>query len=246
MKFCDCNCYFGYVGLPAFRYAKNSDELVNELDFCGIGKALVYHSSMRFDSPVVGNKLILEEVRNKPNLIPSWSILPFQTQELATSADEFLEEMKKNHIKVLRAFPDEHRYFLDELTFGHLFELMEDKSIPLFIKSNWETADKLLKSFKKLNVVVTSHGPHGQDRYFRPLLEKYENLYIDTSSYILDRGLESLVENFGYKRILFGSGYPENYFGSSLLRVAQAEIDEEAKKAIACGNLENLLRGAKL
>ena len=93
MKFLDYNCYFGYVGLPAFRYAKNSDGLVNELNFCGIDKALVYHSSMRFDSPVVGNKLILEEVRNKPNLIPSWSILPFQTHELARSADEFLEEM---------------------------------------------------------------------------------------------------------------------------------------------------------
>jgi len=179
-------------------------------------------------------------------LIPSWCILPFQTQELARSADEFLQEMKKNNVKVLRAFPDEGRYFLDELTFGHLFELMEDKSIPLFIKSNWETVGKLLKSFKKLPVVVTSHGPQGQDRQFRPLLEHYENLCIDTSLYCLDRGIETLVKNFGSKRILFGSGYPENYLGSSLLQVAQAEIDEEARKAIAYDNLQNLICGVKL
>jgi len=246
MKFFDCNCYFGHVGLPAFRYASNSDELVNELDFCGTDKALVYHSSMRFDSPIVGNKVILEEVKNKPNLIPTWAVLPFQTNELARTGDEFLEEMKRNNIKALRAFPDEHRYFLNELTFGELFELMEDKSIPLLIRSNWEAASNLLKSFKKLIIVVTSHGPHPQDRYFRPLLEKYENLYIDTSSYLLDRGIESLVEIFGYKRILFGSGYPENYIGSSLLRVAQAEIDEDAKKAIAYDNLDSLIRGVKL
>jgi hypothetical protein len=41
--------------------------------------------------------------------------------------------------------------------------------------------------------------------------------------------------------MLFGSAFPDNSSGASLLRLALADIPEQARALIAAGNLEKLL-----
>ena len=89
--------------------------------------------------------------------------------------------------------------------------------------------------------MICDHGCWGQDRLFRPLLERYPNVHIDTSQYLLDGGIESLVADYGAGRLLFGSSFPESYLGGMMLTLRHARISEEAKAAIAAGNLERIL-----
>ena len=81
MRVFDCNCSFGHCARPPLRYAADALELIQEMDFCGIDEALVYHANMRFASPTVWNPILVEEVKNKPRLEPTWAILPSQTGE---------------------------------------------------------------------------------------------------------------------------------------------------------------------
>jgi len=78
------------------------------------------------------------------------------------------------------------------------------------------------------------------------LVEKYPNVYVDTAQYLLDGGIEAFVRDYGPSRMLFGSGFPDAYFGGMMLALRHAEISEEAKEAISGGNLERILQEAQL
>jgi len=245
MKFLDCNCSYGRHARPSFRYAATAQELLDEMDFCGIDGALVHHANMRFAWPMSWNQVLSEEVKNQSRLQATWAILPPQTGELP-AIEEFLRAMNACHIRALWAFPQEHHYCLDSLTFGPLFEAMKRLRIPLLAKDNLLSIKTLLKEQPGLIVVAMNQGPHSQERCLRPMIDAYPDLYLDTSCLIVDGLIEEFCRRYGPDRLLFGSGFPNNCSGAALLRVAQADVDSQARQAIAAGNLERLLREVRL
>ena len=240
IDFFDCNCSFGKWLGPVFKVSNTAKELVEEMDFCGIKRALVHHTEMRFHAPFDGNKTLFKEISDFPNLIPTRAILPYQTGEQPEDS-KLLKEMKSQGIKALIAFPSEHQFLLDKETFGELLTVLSERRIPLFIRDNLIQIRNVLRSFPKLTIIAISQGPHNLDRYFRPLIENYPNFYIDISSYVSENGIESFCEKYGPGRMIFGTGYPANYMGSAMLRLSQADIPVEYKKAIASENLEKIL-----
>ena len=245
MKFFDCNCSFGANPIPAFRYARSAQDLVQEMDFCGIDRALVYHANMRFGDPIAYNRKLVEEIKDIPRLSPTWAILPSQTGE-ALQVDDLLKHMSASGVKALRAFPQEHRYRLDARTFGDLLEALAQRRIPLFVKQNLLLLGDLLADSPDLIVVAVNQGPHSFERYLRPLMEAYPNLHIDTSYYIIAGAMEEFCSRYGPDRLLFGTAFPDNCSGGALLQLLHADIDEPSKRAIAGENLERLLGEAVL
>jgi predicted TIM-barrel fold metal-dependent hydrolase len=204
---------------------------------------------MRDQSPVVGNQVLVETIAVQPRLTGTWAILPPQTGELP-SAPEFLEAMSAHGIRALWAFPDDHRYLLNRTTFGSFLDQVSERRIPLFVprhaggprhSDTWRLVYRLLEEYPSLRLVLAAHGPWGEDRYFRPLLERYDGFYLDVSRYELDCGLRDLVSRCGAERLLYGSHFPVHAMGGPRLMVARAEISEEARTAIAGENLERLL-----
>jgi predicted TIM-barrel fold metal-dependent hydrolase len=245
-EFFDCNCCFGVLPVRIFRFARNVEELREEMEFCHIGRALVYHATMHsFGSPIEGNDLLLQEIAGRSELFPTRAILPPQTGEQPEPA-ELLAEMKRRGIRALWAFPGDHHYLLNRETFGSLFDLLSERRVPVFVLADLVQIGELLRSCPDLTVVAASPGPVPLDRYFRPLIERYRNFHIETSCYMVARGIESFCEKYGPGRMLFGTGYPANTMGAAMLHLARADIDEAGKKAIAAGNLERLLKEVEL
>jgi predicted TIM-barrel fold metal-dependent hydrolase len=241
MKLFDCNCSFGIPGIPVFNIASNSNQLLKVMDFCGINKALVYHASMRFDSPIIGNKRILNEIKGKTDrLIPTWAILPSQTGEQPEPI-EFIKIMKKNEIKALWAFPNEHHYTLDKNTFGDLFNFLIKYKIPILVKDNAVNIGNLLSSSPDLTVIATNQGPHNFDRYLRPMIEKFPNFYIEISYYIGAYAIEDFCKKYGTDRLLFGTAFPDNCKGGAVLQLINADISDSQKESIGYMNLNKLL-----
>ena len=85
-----------------------------------------------------------------------------------------------------------------------------------------------------------------EDRFFRPLIERYPNVAVDTSQYLLDGGIEAFVADYGSRRMLYGSGFPESYFGGMMMAIKNAQIPSAAKEAIAHGNLERIIEETRL
>jgi len=171
IEFFDCDAGFGRAMVPPMRYAATADELLEEMDFCGIGEALVYHAAMRDDAPAVGNELMLAGISGHSRLYGTWALAPPQTGEFA-APDRFAAQMKEHNIKALRAYPEQHRYLLNGVTFGPIFEVMICANVPLVLAADWPLITELLGEFPRLTVTALQQTNHGQDRYFRPLLDK--------------------------------------------------------------------------
>jgi predicted TIM-barrel fold metal-dependent hydrolase len=245
MDLFDCYCSFGELRLKPPRYSKTVEDLLKTMDFCGIKDALVFHSVMKHGSPVIGNRIVYEETCDYKRLFPVWALLPSQTEE-QEDPDRFIQSLKARDIRALVAFPDEHGYMLDGVVFGGIFEEMVYRSIPLLLKPKWPLVYTILEQFPKLTVVAIGQGPHGADRYFRPLIERYNNFYIDTSTYLQDGGIEEFCSKYGAERMLFGTGYPGNCIGGPILRILTANIPDEQKELICSKNIRRILENVTL
>jgi hypothetical protein len=62
MQLFDCNASFGTSMIKPVRLAETAQELLKEMDYFGISKALVRHARQRDSSPVVGNEILLREI----------------------------------------------------------------------------------------------------------------------------------------------------------------------------------------
>src|SRR5262245_13348507 len=225
LKFFDCNCAFGPYRTRVFRFARTAEELIREMDFSNIEQALVYHTAMRFDHPAVGNELVVQETRPHHRLWPTWALLPSQTGE-QPPLETLLREMRLQGVRALRLFPDEHRYFLDEITWGDQMAVLLERRIPLFIRASLDKIAGLLESFPELVVVTGSQGANPLDRYAWPLVERFPNLMFETSGYLVDGGIEEFCKRYSAGRLIFGSGFPDNAAGAAMLTLARAEISD--------------------
>ncbi len=253
MEFFDCNASYGALEVPPPSFAENPHKLLEEMDFCGVQEALVHHAAQRDDSPLVGNSLLSEEIQGLDRLHGTWAILPPRTGEQG-GVGAFLEGMKQNRVQALWAYPAEHRFLMTRTALGPLYDVMVEKRIPLFFSvtescggvSGWLLVEQVLAATPELTLVVTDHGSWGDDRFFRPLLEAYGNLHIDTSRYELDGGLAALCHKYGPERLLFGTGYPQMNMGGPVLTLTSADISDRDRGAIAGGNLRRMLGSVRL
>ena len=226
VSFFDCNASFGMSmsnQFGVYRPCLDVEGLLAEMDWAGIDQALVYHTLMRDQSPVVGHAALAESIVGQPRLVGTWAILPPQTDELPSTPDFFVA-MSEANVRALWAFPREHRYLLDRMAFGSLLDEVSERRIPLFIPRDaagtmphdtWALVYRLLSQYPQLTLVLAAHGPWGEDRFFRPLLERFPHFYLDISRYELDAGLRDLVANYGADHLLFGSNFPANPMGGA-------------------------------
>lgn len=246
IAYVDCNVM---VGLPpsGVRLAcPDADALLCEMDWAGVDSALVYHAVMAHGSPLQGNQFVLDVAAASPRLHATWALLPPATGELP-AGNAFFEALGRNGVHALWAFPSEHRYALNRLTMGSLLDEVAERRIPVLMSCSegWAPVAQILADYPNLVMIAVGHGPWGEDRYFRPLLDRYAHLYLDISRYELLGGLADLVRRYGPNRLLYGSGYPRWSMGGPRLLLAQAEIDEAARALIAGGNLMRLLKEAE-
>jgi hypothetical protein len=227
----------------------SAGEFVAAMDHNGVERALVWHVAQHDASPQAGNALLAEGIRDQRRLTGCWTILPNQAREFPP-LPEFFRQMKDARVRALRVFPRSHRYLANGVSMGDWLEAMVARRIPLLLSLRrgveWRDIYELLAEFPELVCLICDHGCWGEDRMFRPLLERYPNVYVDTAQYLLDGGLESLVADYGAERLLYGSGFPESYMGGMMMALKHAGLSDEDKAAIAGGNLERILEEARL
>lgn len=251
MEFFDCNCCIGLPKVAPLRPLATAADLLATMDRAGVARALVWHVAQRDVFAVKGNELLAEAIApHADRLVGCWTILPGACGELP-APPEFCEQMARAGVKALRAQPGDHRYLLNAVACGDILEEMVARRIPLLLSLgaagvDWPGVYALLAEFPELTCVLCELGLWGADRLFRPLLQRYPNVHIETSEYIPEGGIEDLIAFCGPKRILFGSGLPQRDPGGQLLAIRHADIAEADKALIAGGNVERILSQVKL
>lgn len=261
MKWIDCSAAIGlnsinceiinhenYYVYEKVKQAEHAKDLLEEMDFCGIDEAFIYHQAMVETDPGYGNDLISKEAEVAPErLHATWTLLPPITEN-EYLPENLIPRMKENNVKALRAYPVKNRYFLDRISVGELLDVIEEKKIPLYLspQDGWEPIFNVLKEFPKLTVIITNYGLWGSDRFFFPLMRAYKNVYIDTSDYQVINGFNRFYEQFGDERLLFGSNFPMDYWGGPITALLSSDLKQESVEKIASGNILRLMSEVKL
>lgn len=249
LEFFDCNCSFGMRAIMNPGSFYRVEDLVNRMARYGIKRALVYHSMAREYSPSIGNKMLMDEIKNYPFLVPVWTVMPHHTQEFPQPY-ELIEQMKANGVKVVTMFPSmmDQAYSLAEWNCGELFKVLEEHRVPLllsFDQITWNELHDLLRNHPKLNVILTNVN-YRIDRNIYALLGMFDNLFIETHGYKVHRGIEEICNKFGAHRLIYGSGMPVFSGSAAVAMINYAQIGQKEKEMIAYGNLEALLREVRL
>ena len=249
MEFFDCNAYFGLPAVRPMAPVDTVDALMAEMDRAGVVRALVWHIAQHDVAPQTGNAMLAEAIAPHERLWGCWTVLPNQANEFPAPSVLF-SQMRAARVAAIRVFPDSHKYLLNEVSMGNLLAPMARRRVPLLLSVargiTWRGVYDVLAEFPDLTCVICDHGCWGEDRYFRPLLERYPNVSVDSAQYLLDGGIEAFVADYGAGRMLYGSGFPDSYMGGMMMAIKHAQIPLAAKVAIGHGNLERLIEEADL
>ena len=245
LNFFDCNCSVGRISYPSLYDIPDVKGLLKEMETAGIEEALVYHTVARDGYPPLGNSMLMEEIRNVQELHPVWVVLPHHTSEMP-HPDRLLPEMKKNGVKAVRVYPkaNYHSFSISEWCSGDLLGALEEEGIPLILDMDtvtWEDVNTILENHKQLPLIAATCA-YRSNRYIYPLLEKYNNLFIELSRFMGAGAIEDIVKRFGSHHLLFGTNMPQYSGTAAVSLLTYSDIDQKDKKAIAGGNVSNLLK----
>jgi len=228
----------------------STEDLLADMERCGIHGALVSHALAREYDPVYGNRLLLDELRKSERLFGCWVLMPHHTGEMP-EADVLVDEMEAHGIRAAKMFPSSHLYDFSEEVCGGIFTALERRRIPLLIESGQALGgrneasladiDRLCRAHPQLPVLLQG-AKWDSARFVLPLLERHSNLYLEFSSYQSNRGIEFLRDRIGVERLLFGTQWPEKSPGAARAFIDYAQITPEERRAIAGGNLARLLK----
>jgi len=248
MQFFDVNAFIGRPMIRQHGAVGTVDGYFQAVEGTAINRALFWHIVQRDAAPDAGNPMLSTAIAGDERALGCWCILPPQTDRDVMTPDLF-ERMAAEKIVALRAFPDMHRYLLNRTTFGAFLDEVSARRIPLLLSPrfgcDWPVVHNLLEAFPKLTCVVCDVGVWGQDRNSWPLLERFPNVYLESSMVSMEAGgLEAAARAYGAERLLFGTGFPYHSAPAAVLDLLHAEISDADKEKIAWGNAAALLGGS--
>jgi hypothetical protein len=250
LKFFDCNLAIGRWKHPRIGGYETASEALAILDYLQVERAIVYHAQAHETHAPLGNAMLMSELGASKRLLPSWILFPHHTGEMP-EPEELIDQMFSQGVRVARLLPGVkggHRFSLEPWCAGPLLKELERRRIPTLIDfmffrrddPDWKLLYDLCQLYPSLPIVITGWSGLASRSYYA-LCKACPNLYLDTSSYSLYRGLEAFCEKVGARQLIYGSGMPRVAPGVPLTTITHAGISPEEKALIASGNLERLL-----
>ena len=248
MKLIACDPIMGLPRVPAENYCPDRADLLTEMKRLGIESAIVRHQSAHECGPVAGNRVILEELQDCDQLMPAWFVTPDGFEPDFDPA-KTVEEMIQVGVRVCWTDPEAETFSLLPWCSGLLYEILQQRRVPLLLdysKVKPDDLDVIMNDFPGLCLILLKVPRLGRNRMVYPLLQRHPSLWLCLShTYSLHCGIEDLCKKFGTERWVFGMGYPEAEGGSAITGLSYADISDDAREAIAHGNIERLLAEVK-
>ena len=253
LSFLDVNCCLGPYYNPPPGHDWSAQGLLARMDELGIAEACVTPLMGRDYDPWQSNLWLSDSVPSSPRLHRAWTAANHHSGEFP-SPEELIEAMRRQDVRLLRLYLYAEAFVsrLDVPIFGELFDALDQYRVPLLLDCSGaltlqaEDLAPVLQGWPDMPLILSVAKIVQHDRWFYYLWERYPNFYVELSGYQCLRGTEAVVQRFGPERLLFGSRYPYFTPMQSMLQVIYADMDEDAKRAIAGGTARRLLSEVQL
>lgn len=251
----DSYAMVGKKGAKDVEARYETEDLLEEMEWCGIHGALVAHSVAKEYDPTYGNRLLLKELKKSPRLYGVWTVMPHYTGEMSAPKD-VVSEMLDHGIRVAKMHPRVHRYPFTVDFCGALLRELERNEILLMVEGGhlynfdiFEPSNQVLLSDLDLilsvfpNLKVLLQGSRWEStRYTNPLMTKHPNLHLELSAHQGNHAIELFTKWYGADRILFGTGALDKSPGAAKSFVDYCTLDDTEKQLIAAGNISRLAK----
>ena len=225
------------------------DDLLDEMDHCGIHAALVTHETARRYDPAFGNAELMEAISGSERLYPCWVLIPHENGEMGDGST-IVKEMQEAGVRAAKFCPAHHKFHLARDGAG-MARALADAGIPLFldgvgvIDAILPEVEELCANFPRLPVVLLG-ASWGDQRKVLGVMRRCANLHLEFSSLQASYAIETLVEESGAERLLFGTDALVKSPGAAKSFIDYAELSGAQRTMIAGGNLARLLGVEKL
>ncbi len=246
-EFFDINLTLGRPNIPKYRWTENFGEMKADLARFRITGGLVRHTLSEYGHPPTGNSRIAEELAGDDDFRPVWAALPHHTGEFP-GPRQMTELVRESSVAAVVVYPKGHGFSLRETVSGGMLDALEEAAVPLLIPQpqvSLEVVEQVARAHPELPIALVG-VPYQLSRDLYALLEARGNVFVETSYYMVHKGIEEFCRLFGAERLLFGSNYPTYHPGSAVAGVNYADISDEDKKLIAGENAGRLLKGVRI
>ncbi len=222
------------------------EELLGHMERLSISRALVRTDFEEMDRNVpLSNQILYETCARHGPLMACPTLLPAGCGDVP-SEQEQVDELIKNGGGVATIRPKRDSWSVAEWCCGELLGMLEDRRVPVLCRlENFglETMADLAGRYPELPMVLFQVGYRFQ-RTLVPLMKTFSNVHLAVGSpFSVHRGIESMTDQVGAERLLFGTGFPNSDMMPPITMLMYAEISDADKQLIGSGNLDRLIGG---
>lgn len=237
----DANGSFGKKSSGSPEFPTMADRLAFMNRF-GIARSLVWNVESVQNHAGSSNRMMLDQIRNTPGakgrIIPALSVsglMPYEEGAL----EGLVGQMKEGGTRALR-----FANVFGRLTLRQLEPVMKviRKRKPFIVmrfdQAGVEDLAAFAEQYPDIPLILTE-VMWGPCITVFDLMRRRKNILVDLSWMHTFDAVELIVDRFGADRVVFGTGY-KAHNGAAIAALARANITENQRRLIACGNLERL------
>ncbi len=254
INFFDANFWIKEIDLNE----KSKDNDISPMPTYGSEAAIVTnYLSLVYHWEYGNNKLINNTLlNNDKNIFFSFIIIP-DCYPL-NNFEKYVIDCFKKKVRLFRLFPKSHCFYIYDNYMKRIFEILDDHRFPVMldlkqldITDNKYFAindiENILNNYKKLPFILECSLKQLMfDNYFIPLLDKYQNLYLEISGLLGVNQIENYVKRFSSKRLIYGTNSPFLNEVFSRGRILLSDLDDLSKHDISYNNIDRLIKGIKI
>lgn len=210
----------------------------------GIKGGLVTAYCSMHNDPYAGNEELLALLRDEDEFRGCIVVTPDMFWN-AGKGEAYLQKMREGGVRAARIFPGMYRHSTREYCIGDMLEALEAAGLPLLVwhvDTGFDDIDRICSNHPGLSVILDSMDRkllyHARD--YCSLLKKHKNFYIETHNLVLFNEYETIYSLVGAGQMLLGTYFPHACPDFSIYPIYEANIPEDAKRAIFGGNARRL------
>jgi hypothetical protein len=170
----------------------------------------------------------------------------------------YLKKVYKDNVRLFRIFPRSQLFYLNDYYMKRIYRVLSEKKFPVMLDLKQlditgnkyfdiDVLEKVLKENPDMPFILeTTLKQCMFSRYYFPLLDQFDNLFLEVSSLLLYDQIEHYIEKFGSKRLIFGTNYPNLPIEINTGRILLSDMNEADKNNITYKNLDNIVGGIEI
>lgn len=220
---------------------RDREGLLSEMDRHGVQRALIYHAHGENVSPIIGNEYLEAWLSDDGRTHPQWMVIP---------TSDSLAQVQSLHadgrVSSVRLFDTGQRDLpFRPWAYDTLLSWLSEERIPVWVLLPEADADALVTTLQAypslVTVLVGAHYVHAL--WLRPMLAALPNAHLELSRYEPIGEIESLRDEFGAERLVYGSWYSRFAMGPMLFYLHHTNLSDAELASVCAGNLERILGG---